>query len=45
MYLDIYPHSHLDLLGGNGDKMFSMTAVALGLLILTLITYYRDGFS
>jgi hypothetical protein len=41
MYLDIYPHSHLELLGRNGDNSIAVTLLILGLTAVITVTCYR----
>jgi len=38
MYLDFYPHSHLELLGGNGDNSIAITLLILGLTAIVTVT-------
>ena len=45
MFSDIYPYSHLELLGGNGDNSIAVTLLILGLTAVITVTCYRDESS
>jgi len=42
MFSDIYPYSHLELLGGNEDNSIALTLLVLGLTAVITVTCYRD---